>query len=60
MLKSGDDLSSATFHNRSLQSKVDELEMRFRKSDEDNALLRKDKQILVEHVAQLQKKVSAS
>nr|CAB3231367.1 citron Rho-interacting kinase-like [Phallusia mammillata] len=57
MLKAQDGMSSSKFHNRTLQSKYEELDMRFVRCNDDNAQLRKDKQILVEHVSQLQKKL---
>ena len=58
MLKAQDGMTSSQFHNRTIQSRLEEIEGRFSHADRDNAQLRKDKQILVEHVAQLQKKVS--
>ena len=57
MLRAQDGMSSSQFHNRTIQSRLDEVEGRFSQADRDNAQLRKDKQILVEHVAHLQKKV---
>ena len=60
MLKAQDGMSSSEFHSRTIQSRLDEIEGRFSQADRDNAQLRKDKQILVEHIAQLQNKVSGT
>uniref|UniRef100_F7BIQ3 Uncharacterized protein n=2 Tax=Ciona intestinalis TaxID=7719 RepID=F7BIQ3_CIOIN len=57
MLEAQDGMSSAHFHSRSVQSRLDELNGRFTKADDDNVQLRKDKLILVEHIAQQQKQL---
>lgn len=57
MLRAQDGMSSSEFHNRTIQSRLSEVEARFVNADTNNAQLRKDKQILVEHTSQLQKKV---
>ena len=57
MLSAQDGLSTTTYHSRTLQARVDEIEGRFGKVDSDNVQLRRDKQILVEHIQQLQQKV---
>ncbi|XP_078487285.1 uncharacterized protein LOC100185160 [Ciona intestinalis] len=57
MLEAQDGMSNAHFHSRSVQSRLDELNGRFTKADDDNVQLRKDKLILVEHIAQQQKQL---
>jgi len=57
MLSAQDGLSTTTYHSRTLQARVDEIEGRFGKVDSDNVQLRRDKQILVEHIQQLQQKL---
>ena len=58
-MKAQEGLTSKDYRTRTLESRAEELEARFSRTDEDNVQLRRDKVLLAEHIAQLLKKVGS-
>lgn len=55
LLKYQDNVSHMTYQSETVRTRLSELEARFTRVDVENTQLRHDKQLLVEHVAQLQR-----
>jgi len=57
LMKSEESLSSTNYRTKTIESRLEELEARYKRADEDNQQLRRDKVLLTEHIAQLQKQL---
>lgn len=55
ILKLQDNNSSARYQSDTVRSRLTDLEARFSRVDVENSQLRRDKQLLIEHVAQIQR-----